>query len=419
MKEVVTTTQIDVPGTPSAERLPLQPLIALFTAGMITTLTEALPAGVLPQMSHALGVSESAAGQTVTIYAVGTLLTAIPVSLATASWPRRHLLLAALAGFVIANLVTATSLSFPVTMGARFIAGASSGVVWSLLGGYASRLVGPGLQGRAMAFAMAGTPVALSLGVPVGAYLGKAVGWQVTFGLVTFLTGLLIAWTAWSLPNFPGRKSEDGIPLRRVLRLRGLRTVLAVTGAFVLAHTILYTYIAPILTDVGLQDQVQWILLDFGIVSIISVWLTGVLIDRHHRRLVVVSTVLFAAAAGALAVASFSPVVDYAAVAAWGLAFGGVATLLQSALMRAAGEHADVAQSSMVTTWNLGIGLGGLVGGALLAGFGSGSLMIAAVVLLVPTALVVVLARGHAFPERSPAVRRHRGGNTTEIDLTT
>jgi len=388
--------------TSSAERLPLQPLIALFTAGLITTLTEALPAGVLPQMSGALGVSESVAGQTVTIYAVGTLLTAIPVSLATASWPRRHLLLAALAGFVLANLVTAVSLSFPVTMGARFLAGASSGVVWSLLGGYASRLVGPGLRGRAMAFAMAGTPVALSLGVPVGAYLGRAVGWQLTFGVVTALTGLLIGWTLWSLPNFPGQKAEDRIPLRRILRLRGLRTVLVVTGVFVLAHTILYTYIAPILADVGLRDQVQWVLLDFGIASIVSIWLTGVLIDRHHRRLVVLSTALFAAAAAVLAVAAANPAVDYVAVAAWGLAFGGAATLLQSALMRAAGEHADVAQSSMVTTWNLGIGLGGLVGGALLAGFGSESLLVAAVVLLVPATLVVVLARGYAFPKRGP-----------------
>lgn len=119
-------------------------------------------------------------------------------------------------------------------------------------------------------------------------------------------------------------------------------------------------------------------------------------------RLVVVSTALFAVAAGVLAVAASSPAVDYAAVAAWGLAFGGAATLLQSALMRAAGKHADAAQSSMVTTWNLGIGLGGLVGGALLAGFGPESLIIAAVVLLVPTALAVLLARNHAFPARNP-----------------
>ncbi|MFC4533593.1 MFS transporter [Sphaerisporangium dianthi] len=398
----MTTIQTDVARTSSAERLPLLPLIALFTAGLITTQTEALPAGVLPQMSHALGVSESVAGQTVTIYAVGTLLTAIPVMLATASWPRRHLFLAALVGFVIANLVTAVSVSFPLTMGARFIAGASSGVVWSLLGGYAARLVGPRLKGRAMAFAMAGTPVALSLGVPVGAYLGKAVGWQLTFGIVTALTGLLIIWTVRTLPNFPGQKVEDRIAFRRILRLRGLRTVLVVTGAFVLAHTILYTYVAPILSDVGLEDQVQWILLDFGIASIISIWLTGVLIDRHHRTLVVLSTALFVAAAAVLGAFASSPAADYAAVAAWGLAFGGAATLLQSALMRAAGEHADAAQSSMVTTWNLGIGLGGLVGGVLLAGFGSGSLMIAAVVLLAPITLIVILARSHAFPKRSP-----------------
>lgn len=377
-------------------------LIALFTAGLITTLTEALPAGVLPQMSQALGVSESVAGQTVTIYAVGTLLTAIPVALATATWPRRHLLLAALVGFVIANLVTAVSLNFSVTMVARFVAGAASGVVWSLLGGYAARLVGPPLKGRAMAFAFAGTPVALSLGVPVGAYLGKAVGWQLTFGLASALTALLIIWTAWKLPNFAGQKAEDRIPLRTILKLQGIRTVLVVTGAFVLAHTILYTYIAPILADAGLQDHVQWILLDFGIASIVSIWLTGLFIDRHHRRLVVLGTGLFAAAAVVLTVASSSAVADYVTVAAWGLSFGGAATLLQSALMRAAGEHADVAQSSMVTTWNLGIGLGGLVGGALLAGFGSRSLIIAAVVLMVPTVLVVILARRHAFPTRRP-----------------
>ncbi|MBU2667329.1 MFS transporter [Actinoplanes bogorensis] len=393
----MSTTQLEAPTT---GRLPLAPLIALFTAGLITTLTEALPAGVLPQMSQALGVSESVAGQTVTIYAIGTLLTAIPVALATATWPRRHLLLAALTGFVLANLVTAVSLDFTVTMVARFVAGAASGVVWSLLGGYAARLVGPALKGRAMAFAFAGTPVALSLGVPVGAYLGRVVGWQLTFGLASAITVLLIAWTAAKLPNFAGQKTEDRISLYAILRLRGIRTVLAVTGAFVLAHTILYTYIAPILAGSGLPDHVQWILLDFGLASIVSIWLTGALIDRHHRRLAVLGTALFAAAAVALLMAGTSPTVHYVTVAAWGLSFGGAATVLQSALMRAAGEHADVAQSSMVTTWNLGIGLGGLVGGALLAGFGTSALILAAIVLLVPATLVVVLARGHAFPVR-------------------
>ncbi|WP_439657561.1 MFS transporter [Lentzea sp. HUAS TT2] len=395
------TTTRDRTAPVQAERLPLPALLALFTAGFITTLTEALPAGVLPQMSEALGVSESATGQTVTIYAIATFLTAIPVAVATSHWPRRRLLVVALVGFLVANLVTAVSLDYTVTMAARFIAGAASGVTWSLLGGYAQRLVGEELKGRAMAFAFAGTPVALSLGVPLGAFLGQVVGWQLTFGLVTVLSALLVLWTLWQLPDFAGQKAEDRMPLHRLFRLKGLRTILLATGLYVLAHTILYTYIAPVLAGVGLADQVQWILLDFGIASIVSIWLTGLLVDRHHRKLVILSTVFFAVAAAALSLAAANPVVDYIAVAAWGLAFGGVATLFQSALMAAAGKHADAAQPMMVTTWNVGIGLGGLIGGLLLAGLGTESLVVAVVVLVTTTVLIVVFARDHAFPQQA------------------
>ncbi|MGW1209025.1 MFS transporter [Streptomyces sp. NPDC002499] len=380
------------------ERLPIAALMSLFTAGFITTLTEALPAGVLPQMSHALGVSESVAGQTVTIYAAATMLTAIPVAIATTNWPRRHLLVVALIGFLVANLVTAISVDYMVTMAARFIAGAASGVTWSLLGGYAQRITPDALKGRAMAFAFAGTPVALSLGVPAGAFLGRAVGWQVTFGLMSALTALLIIWTMWKLPNAPGQAAGERLPLGHLFRIRGLRTILVVTGVYVLAHTILYTYIAPVLAGVGLADQVQWILLDFGIASILSIWLTGVFVDRHHRRLVILSTVFFASAAVALTLWSGNAILDYVAVAAWGLAFGGAATLFQGALMAASREHADAAQPLMVTMWNGGIGLGGLLGGILLAGLGSASLMIVVAALVVSTVIVVSLARNHAFP---------------------
>ena len=49
------------------ERLPLAGLLALATAGFITILTEAMPAGLLPQISAGLGVSEALVGQLVTV----------------------------------------------------------------------------------------------------------------------------------------------------------------------------------------------------------------------------------------------------------------------------------------------------------------------------------------------------------------
>lgn len=117
-------------------------------------------------MSGDLGVSESAAGQAVTVYAVGTALTAIPLSAATATWRRKRLLLAAMAGFAVANTVTAVSGHYALTMAARFVAGVAAGLAWALLAGYARRLVPGPLQGRAVAVVMTGVPVALSVGVP-------------------------------------------------------------------------------------------------------------------------------------------------------------------------------------------------------------------------------------------------------------
>lgn len=58
------------------DRLPLASLLALAMAAFLTILTEALPAGFLPQMAQGLAVSESWVGQTVTIYAIGSLVAA-------------------------------------------------------------------------------------------------------------------------------------------------------------------------------------------------------------------------------------------------------------------------------------------------------------------------------------------------------
>ncbi|MDA4630157.1 MFS transporter, partial [Escherichia coli] len=89
------------------------------------------------------------------------------------------------------------------TLGARFFAGVFAGLLWALVAGYAGRMVPDHMKGKAMAVAMLGAPVALSLGVPAGTFLGAFVGWQYTFGIMSGLTVLLVGWTIWKLPDFP------------------------------------------------------------------------------------------------------------------------------------------------------------------------------------------------------------------------
>ncbi|MDW6059309.1 MFS transporter [Streptomyces sp. FXJ1.4098] len=383
-------------------KLPLPALLALATAVFITSLTETLPAGVLPAMGADLGVGESAMGQSVTIYAIGTALTAIPLSAATAGWRRKRLLLTAMAGFAVANTVTAASASYPLTMAARFVAGVAAGLAWALLAGYARRMAPVALQGKAVAVVMTGIPIALSLGVPAGTFLGEVLGWRVTFTLITALAAVLIGWIAALVPDYPGQRRDGRTPILRALTVPGVAPVLFVTLVYVLAHTILYTYIATYLDGLGMGGSTDLVLLVFGAASMASIWIVGARIDRRLRVLTIAATVLFAAAAAVLAIPAGSRALVYLAAALWGLGWGGVPTLLQTAVADAGGDAADSAQAMLVTLWNAAMAGGGVAGGILLDRLGPDAFPWSVLALLAPVLAVVIAARAHGFPaERS------------------
>ncbi|MCR8930536.1 MULTISPECIES: MFS transporter [unclassified Pseudomonas] len=380
------------------ERLPLAALLALATAGFITIMTEAMPAGLLPQMSSGLNVSQALIGQLITVYAFGSILAAIPLTIATRGWRRKPLLLSAVAGFAIANSITAVSELYWLSLIARFIAGVFAGLLWALLAGYASRMVAPHLQGRAITVAMLGAPLALSLGIPAGTLLGTLVGWRLSFAIMTGLTILLVIWVRWLVPDFAGERAGHRTPLRQVFTWPGVRPVLFVTLTYVVAHNLLYTYIAPFLQPSGLDATIDRVLLVFGLASVLGLWIVGVLIDRWLRELVLISAALFMLSALALGLWRDSPSVVYTAIAVWGLAFGAMPSLLQTASAKTARSAADTAQSMLVTLWNVGIAGGGLIGGLLLEDVGAGTFPWIVAGLLVFTLGVTIKARRHGFP---------------------
>ena len=367
---------------PMAPAFPLVGLLALACAGFITILTEALPAGLLQTMSLSLGISESLVGQLVTVYAVGSLLAAIPLVAFTRHFRRRPLLLVAIAGFAVANTTTALSSSYMLILVARFIAGISAGLLWALLAGYATRMVPAAQQNRAMAVAMMGSPLAMAMGIPAGTLLGQQIGWRWTFGVMSFMSIGLFAWARGALPDFPGQAKAGPLQLRRILALPGVTQVLVTMLVFVLAHNLLYTYVAPVLALAGVASSVDRYLLLFGAASIAGIAIAGALGDRHMRTLVIAGVAGFLLAAFALACWPSSPVVQGVALTLWGLGFGGAPAILQTALARNAGDAADVAQSLLVTGWNLAVAGGGLAGGLILGHFGAQALAWVVVPLL-------------------------------------
>lgn len=174
------------------------------------------------------------------------------------------------------------------------------------------------------------------------------------------------------------------------------------TLVFVLAHTVLYAYIAAFLAHVHMADSTDLVLLVFGGASLLSIWVTGALINRWLRGLAIASTLLVGVAAAVLAALAGSPALVYLAVLLWGLGWGGVPTLLQTAAGQAGRDQADSAQAMLVTLWNVAMAGGGVVGGVLLDTFGAASFPWAVLALLVP-ASIVVGTRTHAFPAERPS----------------
>ena len=401
----MTTRQAPNPGhaPPGAgPKFPLAALLALATAACIEVMTDLLPAGLLPQMSGSLRVAPERIGVLVTAFALASSVTAIPVTRWLRRLPRRPVLIAVLTGFALFNAVTAVSASYPPIFAARLLAGVMGGTLWSLLAGYAARMVPAERRGRATAIVLVGITAAMSAGIPAGAAIATVIGWRPLFALLAAAPLVVAVWVRWKVPPLPGQAAPGRPSVGRVTSRPGIRPVLAVTLLLLTGHQALYTYIALFVGRAGLGGT-GLVLFVFGAATAAGLWLAGAHADRHLRSLLLTALTVIASATSALGLTAHSPVALLLAVALWGTAFGAAPALLQTALIDSSGPaDADVATSLQTTVYNVGIAAGSLTGGLILAN-GSAAALPWTTALFTTAALVTVaISRRAAFPATRP-----------------
>ncbi len=375
-------------------RLPLAGLLALASTAAVILVTELLPAGLLGPMSASLHVPPGRVGFLAAAYAAAATVAAIPLTVATRGRSRRGLLVGLLGAFAAANLVTALSSSYPLTFAVRVLAGLCGGVIWSMVAGYAAGLVPAARRGRAIAIALSGISVALAGGIPAGSALALWIGWRAVFGVLAALCLALVGWVRCGLPALPGEPAAERVPLRVVARMPAVVTVLSVTGLLLLGHQAMYTYAAAYASRAGIERP-SVVLLVFGICAVAGIVVAGAVVDRRPRESTLAATGLVALALLTIGLAGRHPAVLVGAVGVWGVAFGGVPTLLQSALVTAAGPpNADVATSLQTTVYNAGVAAGSAAGGIVLDDAGAGWLPWLALPVVLAALLTLAVRRG-------------------------
>jgi predicted MFS family arabinose efflux permease len=269
-----------------------------------------------------------------------------------------------------------------------------------MLAGYARRITPTALAGRALAVASTGTPVGLAVGTPLGSWLGSTFDWRWAFATLTLLTALTLVLAHTLVPDAPGQAAATHTPLLGVLALPGVAAILAVIATWMVAHNITYTYIAPYLRAANVGLSVDLALVTFGVAALIGLAITGAVIDRSLRALTLASIALFVATGLVLLVGYQSRTAVLAALIAWGIAYGGAATQLQTAVAKASGPNADVANSMLGVAFNLAIFAAGVVGAVVISGYNGLVLPVVMAALAAVALLIAVATRHTAFPVR-------------------
>lgn len=377
-------------------------IVALSLATFVAITTELVPIGLLPLISTDLDVTESVAGLLVTAYALMVAALAVPLTLGTRRLPRKGLLLTTLGVYTLSNVLVAVAPTFAVVAAARALGGASHAVFFSVSIGYASRLVRPHLTGRALALVTSGASAGFVLGVPLSTALGAAVGWRASFVVLAGVCAVTTLLIAWLLPPVPGGGAPPADAARSARRA-ALAVVVTTNALTYLGQYTVYTYVSVLLLAAGLTESALGpALLVLGALGLVGTAFAAARLDRRPRRTTVV--MLVAVGGGLLALGLTFPglVGVLVATAVWSAGFGGVASVFQSAAIKAHGASPDMTGALVNTTANLGIGGGAAIGALVLAGAGLDVVPFVGAAMILG-ALVMVLVARRAFPAGPPA----------------
>lgn len=342
-------------------------LLALVVFAMGTS--EFMLSGLVQDIAAGFDVPVGTAGTLTSAFAVGMVVGAPFMAAITRRLPVRGSLLAFILLFTAAHVVGATTSDFTVLVVTRIVAAFVNAGFLAVALTASSRLVGPTKKGRAVAVLLAGTTVATVAGVPAGAALGAAWGWQSTFWAIAVLCVPAVVGVAIGFnPRLAGAADEERVPelTSEIAQLAAPRLlVVMILAALVNAGTFAaLTFLAPVATDVaGLgRSWVPIVLVLFGIGSFAGVMIAGRLSDRRPRPVLVIGGALLIVGWAGLAVSSSSPTAFLCLVFVQGVLSFGVGSTLITRVLYAAGAAPTMGGSYATAALNVGAVAGPIAG---------------------------------------------------------
>jgi DHA1 family inner membrane transport protein len=347
-------------------------IFALAMGGFAIGTTEFATMSLLPFFSRGLGIDAPTAGHVISAYALGVVIGAPVFAVLGARLPRRTLLISLMGIFALGNGLSAVAPNYHWMLVFRFLSGLPHGAYFGVAALVATSLVPENRRTTALGRMFLGLTLATIVGVPMANWLGQAIGWRWSFGLVA-LMGVVTMTFVWRLAPYEPAHPESS-PLRELGALRHTQVwlTLGISAIGFGGMFAVYTYLADVLGEVtGVSAHVVPIVLSiFGVGLTIGNLLVPILADRALMR-----------TAGGILVWSALALAIFPLVAGnvWLLTLdvfliglgGALGTVLQTRLMDVAEDAQGLAAALNHSAFNTANALGPFLGGlAIAAGYG-------------------------------------------------
>ncbi|WP_030546163.1 Cmx/CmrA family chloramphenicol efflux MFS transporter [Streptomyces albus] len=336
--------------------------------------SEFMLTGLLPPIAEDMDVSIPRAGLLISAFAVGMVVGAPLLAMATLRLPRRATLIALISVFGLGQVAGALAPSYGWLFASRVVSALACAGFWALGAAVAVAMVPVTVRARAMAVMLGGLSIANVLGVPAGAFLGEHFGWRSAFWAVGAASAVALAGVIALIPRIP-RPAE--LPrLGKELRVyRDGQVWLAVVTTALVGGGVFcfFSYLAPLLTDVAGLDAgwVPTVLMLFGFGALLGTALGGRFADAHLFGVLLSGAV---ASVVLLAVVGLTATVPFAAVTLsflLGVSAFYTAPALNARMFEVAGAAPTLAGATVTAAFNLGNTTGPWLGGTVIdAGFG-------------------------------------------------
>ncbi|MGP6379591.1 MFS transporter [Yersinia bercovieri] len=344
-------------------------LLALALCAFAIGTTEFVIMGLLPQVADDLHISIPTAGWLISGYALGVAIGAPIMAVLTAKLPRKKTLLLLMVIFIIGNLMCAMAYSYDFLMLARVITALCHGAFFGIGAVVAANLVAPNRRASAVALMFTGLTLANVLGVPLGTALGQTFGWRSTFWVVSVIGLFSLAALYRKLPS---SLEEAPTELRKeiaALRGGGIWLSLLMTVFFAAAMFALFTYIAPILTEVTQVSEqgVSWTLLLMGVGLTLGNIVGGRLADWRLSVSLTVTFLLIAVLSALFSWTSYSLLAAEVTLFLWSAAAFSAVPALQINVVAYGKKAPNLVSTLNIAAFNVGNALGAWVGGMVIA----------------------------------------------------